>query len=92
MTGAPLLLACPFCGGAAELDTLRPYRNISTGNVERGCAIYCLECSAEHMECYADRRGEDRETVIAEVEERWNRRTTPAGRAALSTTGGGNEE
>jgi hypothetical protein len=70
-----VISSCPFCGGPAEMDTRRLYRNFRTGAVEDACAIYCLECCAEQSFCYRDEPGVDRDTIIADVVARWNTRS-----------------
>lgn len=68
------LLPCPFCGAAAEVDTRRPYRNISTGNIEDAVAVYCTECIADMSLCLRDVSPLSREDALVLVTERWNTR------------------
>jgi hypothetical protein len=72
------LKPCPFCGGEAELDTRRAYRNLSTGQIGDAVAIYCLWCSADMSACRADHSGLDDEDIVHMVTEMWNRRSTSA--------------
>jgi len=67
------LLACPFCGGEAEADEGRPYRNISTGAHGTGIAVYCRDCPLEIMIC----RGDVPDIELEQVVELWNRRASP---------------
>ena len=69
------LLPCPFCGGAAELDSRRGYRNISTGKVESAAAAYCSQCSADISLCLPDVPDMSRDDVVAYVAAAWNKRT-----------------
>jgi hypothetical protein len=71
------LRPCPFCGSAAEMDTRQSYRNISTGNLEDACAIYCTSCSAHVSHCYADLRDMARDDVIELARSEWNARPAP---------------
>ncbi len=64
------LKRCPFCNGAAELDTMRGYRNISTGKMENAIAIYCLECGADISVC----RGDVPDIEPEQLAEMWNKR------------------
>lgn len=69
------LLPCPFCGGEPEMDTLRSYRNITTGRLGDGVSIYCTGCSADMMMCRADHPGMETEEIIYVMRDAWNRRT-----------------
>lgn len=68
------LLPCPFCGGDAESDSQRGYRNISTGNPEKSAAIYCTKCNADMTWCYRDTPEIEREQVMSLLIEQWNTR------------------
>ena len=70
------LKCCPFCGGEAESDSLRGYRNISTGNPENAAAIYCTKCSADMTWCYRDTPEIERDHVMKLLIEQWNTRAT----------------
>lgn len=70
------LLPCPFCGGEAESDSQRHYRNISTGNLEKSAAIYCTSCNADMTWCYRDTPEIEREQVMSLLIEQWNTRAT----------------
>lgn len=70
------LKPCPFCGGDAESDCQRHYRNISTGNLEKSAAIYCTKCSADMTWCYRDTPEIEREQVMLLLTEQWNTRAT----------------
>lgn len=48
------LKPCPFCGGVAEMDTLRAYLALGTGRMGHALAVYCTTCSADIAVCYAD--------------------------------------
>lgn len=76
------LLPCPFCGGAAEIDSQQAYRNISTGRLETAVAVYCTSCGAQHTIC----RGDVRDAELTDVTELWNRRAASvAGESAALT-------
>lgn len=70
------LKCCPFCGGEAESDSRRGYRNISTGNPENAAAIYCTKCSADMTWCYRDTPEIERDHVMKLLIEQWNTRAT----------------
>ena len=70
------LLLCPFCGGEAEMDTQRAYRNIETSHVEDAVAIYCLSCSADMTMCKRDVRPMSDEDIIEALRDQWNRRSS----------------
>ena len=70
------LKPCPFCGGEAESDSQRGYRNISTGNPENAAAIYCTKCSADMTWCYRDTPEIERNHVMKLLIEQWNTRAT----------------
>lgn len=72
------LLGCPFCGGEAESDSQRGYRNISTGNPEKAAAIYCTKCNADMTWCYRDTPEIERDQVMTLLVEQWNTRATPS--------------
>lgn len=69
------LLDCPFCGGIAEMDTRRSYRNISTGQLGRAVSIYCMSCNAEMTFCLADTPELSVEEIADLATEQWNART-----------------
>lgn len=73
------LLPCPFCGGNAELDTRRSYRKIGSGDLDDAVAVYCLECTADHMACRADHIGLTTDDLVDMVSAAWNRRAPIAG-------------
>ena len=77
------LLACPFCGGDAEMDTQQSYINIGSGNLQTGIAIYCLSCGVHQMTCRGDVPDVEPEEVIAA----WNTRSIPAAAALLREAG-----
>lgn len=81
------LQCCPFCGGEAELDTRRSYRQIVTGNLGSGVAVYCVSCDADMMRCREDVPDVAAEDLIAA----WNRRAPATreqiGRAIASADG-----
>ena len=68
------LAPCPFCGGVAEMDTQRGFREIVSGKLSDGVAVYCLSCSADMMLCRPDMRDCSTEDLIFMVREQWNRR------------------
>lgn len=68
------LLPCPFCGGRAELDTRRSYRNIGTSKLEKEVAIYCLKCEANMSICHVDARPACPSQIAEELTEKWNAR------------------
>lgn len=65
------LSPCPFCGGEAEMDTLRPVLALGTGRPGTGVAVYCRTCPAEIMLC----RGDVPEVDGDMVADLWNART-----------------
>lgn len=69
------LKPCPFCGGAAELDTRQGYTYFSRGQYRHGTAVavYCTECSVQISVCREDVPDIAPEAVI----EMWNRRVVP---------------
>lgn len=69
------LLPCPFCGGAAEMDSQRGYLTMPGGKLDSAVAIYCTECSAEHSMCRADHRDLFVDDLINIMIEAWNKRT-----------------
>ena len=72
------LKCCPFCGGEAESDSQRGYRNISTGNPENAAAIYCTKCNADMTWCYRDTPEVERDQVMTLLIEQWNTRASTA--------------
>jgi hypothetical protein len=78
MSDEPKLLPCPFCGGDAEIDTRRGYRQLPTGVVGGGVAIYCTNCSSDMMHCYEDHSGVDRDDLRADLVAAWNKRAAEA--------------
>ena len=71
---APRLLACPFCGSDAEMDTDQSFRAFVSGRFESSVAIYCTKCCVQMQHCYSDHRGTEREDLAADLIERWNTR------------------
>lgn len=65
------LKPCPFCGGKAELDSRRFYRNIKTGSLATEMAVYCLSCDADMSVCTTDVPDIQPEQMA----EKWNTRT-----------------
>lgn len=65
---------CPFCGGDAEMDSARGYRNMRTGHVKSAAAIYCLKCYADMTWCYEDTPHMTVEDVCDQLSEQWNAR------------------
>lgn len=76
MTTPLELKPCPFCGGEADSDSARNYRNISTGTPEKAAAIYCTKCSADMTWCYRDTPEIERDHVMKLLIEQWNTRAT----------------
>jgi hypothetical protein len=69
------LLPCPFCGGDAELDTMREYRSLS-GYYAHEVVIYCVgDCQAEIGICHEDVPEASTDDLVAEVTKHWNTRT-----------------
>lgn len=68
------LKPCPFCGGEAESDSQRGYRNMTTGRLEDAAAIYCTACSADMTWCYRDTPEIERDQVMSILVEQWNKR------------------
>lgn len=68
------LKPCPFCGGNAELDRNRHYRNISTGNFGCSVAVYCLDCNADMCLCREDMPDETLTDLVFFLQEQWNTR------------------
>ena len=64
------LKPCPFCGGDAELDTMQPYRNFVSGQIESAVAVFCRDCSVQISVCVPDVPDITPEQVV----EMWNRR------------------
>ena len=75
---APELKCCPFCGGEAESDSQRGYRNMTTGKPEAEAAIYCTSCNADMTWCYCDTPEIERDQVMTLLIEQWNARATPS--------------
>lgn len=78
------LAPCPFCGGPAEDDGLRPYRALGSSRLGHGYAVYCTECDADMMVCYEDHPGADREALAADLRDRWNIRTAATSQASVN--------
>lgn len=78
LQGERELLPCPFCGGQAETDSRRAYRNIATGKMGDGVAVYCLKCSVESMFCCEDMPEYSRDELLGILVENWNRRAALA--------------
>lgn len=72
------LLACPFCGSPAELDTRQSFRAITTGRMEQAVSIYCASCTVQMMHCYSDHRGTRHEDLAADLIVAWNTRALAA--------------
>ena len=73
------LLACPFCGADAELDTKRPYRPINGQSFGEEVAIYCTNesgCPADMSVCKEDAPGATTEQLVNELTDLWNRRAS----------------
>lgn len=80
------LLPCPFCGGEAEMDTMRGYLTVPDGRLDNAVAIYCAACGVDQSICRADHHDLDTDQLISIVTEAWNKRTPPLAkieRAAL---------
>lgn len=77
------LLPCPFCGGIAETDARRSYREITSGRLGQAFAIYCLSCSADMTFCHADHDGLNAAEIEALAVEQWNTRAPDAERDTL---------
>lgn len=73
-----LLKPCPFCGGPAELDTMRGYIAIATGRMGNEVAIYCIECSADMSLCHEDVPDMSIDDMVFALTEAWNKRDAPA--------------
>ena len=67
------LKPCPFCGGLAELDTMRAYWGPNTGMGDE-VVVNCLSCGSMVAECYADHPGFPRQDVINATVSQWNKR------------------
>ena len=72
------LLPCPFCGGEAETDSRRSYRNITTGHMGRAVSVYCLKCNVESMICCEDQPEDSPEDLLAHLIDQWNTRAALA--------------
>lgn len=72
--GLPGLAPCPFCGGEAENDSQRYYRNATTGRPETAAAVYCTKCNADMTWCYRDTPEVEPEHAMSLLVERWNTR------------------
>lgn len=68
---------CPFCGARPETDLRRPYRQLSSGEIGSGVAIYCTGCDAEMMLCFEDFPECDTDELFEEIAANWNKRTSP---------------
>lgn len=68
-----VLLECPFCGSAAEMDTMQGYRAMS-GMLDTAVAIYCTACDVGIHLCRLDLPDFSDEEIIRMAKERWNRR------------------
>lgn len=78
MTTNPELKPCPFCGGAAELDTMRVYRNVSNGALVDAVTVCCIRCGAEMSVCRDDVPGSVDDLAHGLVEA-WNSRVPQEG-------------
>jgi hypothetical protein len=68
------LLACPFCGDVAELDTQRGFRALN-GKLLNEVAIYCTACPADMSLCGEDMPPEfTNADLVATLTTRWNTR------------------
>lgn len=65
------LKLCPFCGGQAELDTKRGFREFVSGKISDAVAVYCTQCSAEISVCIPDVPDIQPEQLV----DMWNTRT-----------------
>ena len=63
------LLPCPFCGGAAELDSRQYYRTFKGEMDDRVC-VYCTSCSADMGLCKKDVP----DVIPEHVADMWNAR------------------
>lgn len=80
------LRECPFCGGEAEIDHMRPFRIYSSGKPSEMASVYCRECNAEMAACYEDcENSRDRGELMSDMIAAWNRRSQPS--PASSTVG-----
>lgn len=70
------LKQCPFCGGTAEIDTMRGYRAYVSGDLGNAVAIYCRSCDADMVRCKEDMPGLTTDEILADLVATWNRRTT----------------
>ena len=68
------LLACPFCGGAAESDTMKAFRRMKDGAMSNAVAIYCTKCSAQMSMCHDDHPEYAPEDMLTILTEAWNLR------------------
>lgn len=48
------LKPCPFCGGQAELDSKRAFREFLSGKTSDSIAVYCTKCCVEISVCVPD--------------------------------------
>lgn len=73
------LKPCPFCGGAAKLDTARGYRaadnTAAWGNM---AAVHCTDCLAEVSFCYEDAPATPGDEIVGMVIGQWNKRALAA--------------
>lgn len=72
------LKPCPFCGGEAELDANRSFREFVSGEISRAVSAYCTWCPAEITVCVPDVP----DITPEQVAEMWNQRTESAAVAA----------
>lgn len=75
------ILPCPFCGGEAELDSQRHYRNYQSGRIESAISIGCRVCGAEMMTC----RKDVPDIECGQIIEAWNQRAQLAEKDAPKT-------
>lgn len=75
--GAPLL-ACPFCGGDAEADTLQGFRRMKDGNISTAVAIYCTKCTVQMSMCRDDFPEYQPDDLLTILTDAWNCRQANA--------------
>lgn len=80
------LLACPFCGGDAESDTMRTFRRMKDGNLSNAVAIYCTKCTAQVSMCHDDHKEYAPDDMLTILTDAWNRRQANAALSQAATT------
>jgi hypothetical protein len=78
------LLPCPFCGGAAEMDSRQGYRALSDGRIGSAVAIYCVACSAQHTACHRDHPDMQVDDICEMVRSWWNKRASPTQQTGMN--------